>query len=443
VTQTTATQPEQLEHIVIIGGGAGGLELATRLGRKLGRRKKAHITLIDRNNTHLWKPLLHEVAAGSLDAGVDEVNYRGQARRNGFHFTLGTVCDLDRDAREVILAPLVDSEGNRVLDERRLAYDQLVFALGSVTNDFGIPGIKEHCMMLDNPTQAERFHQHLLNAFLRLDRARANGEDKRLKLVIVGGGATGVELSAELYNAASVLKDYDLGHISPEHIDVTLLEAGSRILPALPDRISRNVTHELGKLGVKVRTQTKVVKGHSGSLETDDGERVEGELMVWAAGVRAPSFLKDLAGLETTRNNLMLVRETLQTTRDDRIWAIGDCSACPQPGDRWVPPRAQSAHQMASCVYANIMRQRQQKPMAAYLYKDHGSLISLSRFSTVGSLMGNLTQGSMMIEGRIARMVYVSLYRQHQLALHGLARTALLTVIDRLNHAIRPRLKLH
>lgn len=440
MTQSTTTQPE---HIVIIGGGAGGLELATRLGKKLGRRKKARITLIDRNNTHLWKPLLHEVAAGSLDAGVDEVNYRGQARRNGFHFTLGTVCDLDREAREVILAPLVDSEGTTVLDERRVPYDQLVFALGSVTNDFGIPGIKEHCMMLDAPAQAERFHQHLLNAFLRLDRARAQGADDRLKLVIVGGGATGVELSAELFNAASVLKDYDLGHVGPDHLDVTLVEAGPRILPALPDRISRTVTHELGQLGVKVRTQTKVVQGHEGALETDEGERIEGAIMVWAAGVRAPNFLKDLAGLETARNNLMLVGATLQTTRDDRIWAIGDCCACPQPGDRWVPPRAQSAHQMASHVYKNMLRQRQQKPMLEYRYKDHGSLISLSRFSTVGSLMGNLTRGSMMIEGRIARMVYISLYRQHQVALHGVARTALLTVIDRLNHAIRPRLKLH
>jgi NADH dehydrogenase len=165
--------------------------------------------------------------------------------------------------------------------------------------------------------------------------------------------------------------------------------------------------------------------------------------MVWAAGVRAPGFLKDLAGLETTRNNLMLVKSTLQTTRDERIWAIGDCCACPQPGDRWVPPRAQSAHQMASHVYSNIMRLRQSKPLSDYRYKDHGSLISLSRFSTIGSLMGNLTSGSMMIEGRIARMVYISLYRQHQVALHGVARTALLTVIDRLNHAMRPRLKLH
>ena len=432
-----------IEQIVIIGGGAGGLELATRLGRLWGRKGKARVTLIDRNNTHLWKPLLHEVAAGSLDAGVDEVNYRGHARRHGFHFTLGSVYSLDRDRREVILAPLVDEEGQTVLDERRVHYDQLIFALVSVTNDFGIPGIADHCLMLDAPGQAERFHRRLLNAFLRQDRERAAGKDEQLKLVIVGGGATGVELSAELYNAAKVMQDYDLDHIGPDHLQVSLLEAGPRILPALPDRIAGSVVNELSKLGVKVRHNTKVVRGHEGALETDEGEMIDGDIMVWAAGVRAPNFLKDLAGLESARNNQLMVNQTLQTTRDERIWALGDCCACPQSDGSWVPPRAQSAHQMASHILKNLKRQKAGKSLVDYHYKDHGSLISLSRFSTVGSLMGNLTQGSMMIEGRIARLVYISLYRQHQMALHGVARTLMLALIDRLNHAIRPRLKLH
>ncbi|MFG1496966.1 NAD(P)/FAD-dependent oxidoreductase [Saccharospirillum sp. HFRX-1] len=432
-----------IEQIVIIGGGAGGLELATRLGRLWGRKGKARVTLIDRNNTHLWKPLLHEVAAGSLDAGVDEVNYRGHARRHGFHFTLGSVYSLDRERREVILAPLVDEEGQTVLDERRVRYDQLIFALGSVTNDFGIPGIADHCLMLDAPGQAERFHRHLLNAFLRQDRARAAGQDAQLKLVIVGGGATGVELSAELYNSATVLQDYDLDHIGPEHLQVSLLEAGPRILPALPDRIAGSVIKELSKLGVKVRHNTKVVRGHDGALETDEGEMIDGDIMVWAAGVRAPNFLKDLAGLESARNNQLMVNQTLQTTRDERIWALGDCCACPQSDGSWVPPRAQSAHQMASHILKNLKRQKAGKALVDYHYKDHGSLISLSRFSTVGSLMGNLTRGSMMIEGRLARLVYISLYRQHQMALHGVTRTLMLALIDRLNHAIRPRLKLH
>ncbi|PTY35667.1 NADH dehydrogenase [Saccharospirillum sp. MSK14-1] len=432
-----------IEQIVIIGGGAGGLELATRLGRLWGRKGKARVTLIDRNNTHLWKPLLHEVAAGSLDAGVDEVNYRGHARRHGFHFTLGSVNSLDRDRREVILAPLVDEEGQTVLDERRVHYDQLIFALGSVTNDFGIPGIADHCMMLDAPGQAERFHRRLLNAFLQQDRARAAGGDEQLKLVIVGGGATGVELSAELYNAAKVMQDYDLDHIGPEHLQVSLLEAGPRILPALPDRIAGSVVKELSKLGVKVRHNTKVVRGHEGALETDEGEMIDGDIMVWAAGVRAPNFLKDLAGLESARNNQLMVNQTLQTTRDERIWALGDCCACPQSDGSWVPPRAQSAHQMSSHIFKNLKRQKAGKPLVDYHYKDHGSLISLSRFSTVGSLMGNLTRGSMMIEGRLARLVYISLYRQHQMALHGVTRTLMLALIDRLNHAIRPRLKLH
>ncbi|MCH8531073.1 MAG: NAD(P)/FAD-dependent oxidoreductase [Saccharospirillum sp.] len=434
---------ESKEQIVIVGGGAGGLELATRLGRRLGRKGLANVVLIDCNNTHLWKPLLHEVAAGSLDSGIDEINYRAHARRNGFHFTLGRVCNLDRETRNVVLEPLTDSDGETILDERRVRYDQLVFALGSISNDFGIPGISEHCMMLDAPAQAERFHKRLLNAFLRLDKDRSAGKDARLNLVIVGGGATGVELSAELYNAASIIRDYDLGHMSPSHMSITLVEAGPRILPALPERLSGMVSYELGQLGVQIRTDTKVVRGHANSLETDEGEQIEGDMLVWAAGIRAPTFLKEISGLESARNNQLVVQDTLQTTRDNRIWALGDCCACAQPDGSMVPPRAQSAHQMASHIYKNLVRQHQQKPLLPYRYKDHGSLVSLSRFSTVGSLMGNLTRGSMMIEGKLARMVYISLYRQHQMALHGLPRMVLLAVIDRLNHAIKPRLKLH
>ena len=136
--------------------------------------------------------------------------------------------------------------------------------------------------------------------------------------------------------------------------------------------------------------------------------------MVWAAGIKAPDFLKDIGGLETNRINQLVVEPTLQTTRDPDIYAIGDCASCPRPEGGFVPPRAQAAHQMATCAMNNILAQMNGKPLKNYQYKDHGSLVSLSNFSTVGSLMGNLTRGSMMIEGRIARFVYISLYRMRR-----------------------------
>ncbi|MGQ7098050.1 NAD(P)/FAD-dependent oxidoreductase, partial [Escherichia sp. SP-MK] len=135
-----------LKKIVIVGGGAGGLEMATQLGHKLGRKKKAKITLVDRNHSHLWKPLLHEVATGSLDEGVDALSYLAHARNHGFQFQLGSVIDIDREAKTITIAELRDEKGELLVPERKIAYDTLVMALGSTSNDFNTPGVKENCI---------------------------------------------------------------------------------------------------------------------------------------------------------------------------------------------------------------------------------------------------------------------------------------------------------
>ncbi|ASP38777.1 FAD-dependent oxidoreductase [Bacterioplanes sanyensis] len=430
-----------MQRIVIVGGGAGGLELATQLGRSLGKSGKAVIELIDSNPTHLWKPLLHEVATGALDSGIDELNYRAHGKRHGFQFQIGRMSGLDREQQQVILAPMLDDEGREVLAERRVSYDTLVLAIGSVTNDFGTPGAKEHCIFLDSRDQAERFHQVLLNEFLRTNAAMETQQPRDLEIAIVGAGATGVELSAELYNTAEVLVSYGLKHVTPEHLKVTLIEAGERILPALPPRISAAATRELEKLGVQVKTSTFITSADDSGFETKSGERITAQLKVWAAGVRAPSFMAQL-GLETNRVNQLLVNASLQT-EDENIFALGDCACLIQSDGTAVPPRAQAAHQQASHLVKVLKARQQNKPLPDFVYRDKGSLVSLSRYSTVGSLMGNLTQGSMMIEGRIARLVYVSLYRLHQIALHGYWHTLLLSLVGHINKVIRPRLKLH
>ncbi|EJL92920.1 NADH dehydrogenase FAD-containing subunit [Pantoea sp. AG1095] len=430
-----------MEKIVIIGGGAGGLELATQLGHKLGRKKKAEIILVDRNHSHLWKPLLHEVATGSMDEGIDALSYLAHARNHGFQFQLGSLTQINRENKTLELAEIRDAEGALLVPQRELAYDRLVIALGSTSNDFGTPGVKDHCIFLDNPHQARRFHNEMLNLFLRF--SASEGSLEKVNIAIVGGGATGVELSAELYNAVKQLHSYGYKGLDSSSLNVTLVEAGERILPALPPRISAAAHQELTKLGVRVLTQTMVTSATENGLNTKGGEFIDADLMVWAAGIKAPDFLKEIGGLETNRINQLVVKETLQTTLDDDIYAIGDCASCALPGGGFVPPRAQSAHQMASRALENILAQRKDKPLKAYVYKDHGSLVSLSRFSTVGSLMGNLMRGSMMVEGRIARFVYISLYRMHQIALHGYFKTGLMMLVGSLNRVLRPRLKLH
>ncbi|MFS7307132.1 NAD(P)/FAD-dependent oxidoreductase [Rahnella inusitata] len=430
-----------IKKIVIIGGGAGGLELATSLGHKLGRKKKAEIILVDRNHSHLWKPLLHEVATGSLDDGVDALSYLAHARNHGFTFQIGSLTDIDRENQTIKLAEIRDENGEMLVPVRDIAYDQLVMALGSTSNDFGTPGVKDHCIFLDNPHQAHRFHNEMLNLFLKF--SASADKQKKVNIAIVGGGATGVELSAELHNAVKQLHSYGFEGLDSEALNVTLVEAGERILPALPPRVSAAAHQELTKLGVRVLTQTMVTSADKNGLNTKSGEFIDADLMVWAAGIKAPDFMKEIAGLETNRINQLVVEPTLQTTRDPNIYAIGDCASCPQPSGGFVPPRAQSAHQMASRCFANIMAQRKGQSLKPYVYKDHGSLVSLSRFSTVGSLMGNLMRGSMMVEGRLARLVYVSLYRMHQIALHGYTKTGLMMLVGGINRVIRPRLKLH
>lgn len=428
-------------RIVIVGGGAGGLELATRLGRTLGKRGKARITLIDANLTHIWKPLLHEVAAGSLNSSADELNYVAQAKWNHFEFQMGRMSGLERANKCVHLAASFDDHGVELVPARTLSYDTLVIAVGSTTNDFGTKGAAEHCLFLDTREQAERFHRLLLSNYMRAH--ASEGHQSTINMAIVGAGATGVELAAELHHAARELAAYGLNGIKPENVHITLIEAGPRVLPALPERISQPVLQTLNDLGITVLTNAAVSEVTDEGLHTKDGHFVPAKLKVWAAGIRAPSFLKEIDGLETNRINQLQVLPTLQTTRDEHVFAFGDCAACPQPdSDRNVPPRAQAAHQQASLLAKSIARQLEGKELAAYRYRDYGSLISLSTFSAVGNLMGNLT-GNVMLEGWLARMFYVSLYRMHQIALYGVARTTLMMIGDKLSTSTVPRLKLH
>src|SRR5579871_4247481 len=215
-------------RLVVVGGGAGGLELVRRLGAKFGR-DAYDVILLERNRTHIWKPLLHEVAAGSLDANLDELGYGSHGHRWRYRFFYGSLEGLDRKDRQVIVAPVVDEEGAEILGRHRIRYDYLVIAIGSVSNDFGTPGVQQHCLFLEDREQADRFRLKLLNQCLRVSRMMAEDPQAAafVDVAIVGGGATGVELAAELYNAASALKNYGLEVFDETRLRVTLIEAGA------------------------------------------------------------------------------------------------------------------------------------------------------------------------------------------------------------------------
>ena len=432
-----------LHHIVIVGGGAAGLELATKLGERFGRRKRARITLVDRSRTHIWKPLLHSVAAGSLRRSQHELNYIAQAHWRHFRFRNGEMTGLDRAAKTIALAATQDIEGREISPKATIGYDTLVIAVGSVTNDFGTPGAAEYAVPLETAEQASRFNHRLVNACLRAQDQEAPVRPGQLHVAVIGAGATGTELAAELHHTARAIIAYGLDRIDPERdLKIVLIEAGDRILPALPPRISEATHDLLAKLGVEVRTGARVAEVLKDGVRLADGEFIPSELVVWSAGVKAPDFLSHIAGLETNRINQLVVRRTLQTTLDDDIFAIGDCAACPRPGfPQPVPPRAQAAHQQSDFMVGQIDRRLAGTPLREFTYRDFGSLVSLGAHSTIGSLMGFLIGRSFFVEGYFARLMYRSLYRMHEAALHGRRRTLLRLVAPGARPA--PTVKLH
>ena len=435
-----------MQRIVIVGGGAGGLALATQLGKRLGKKGLADITLVDAARTHVWKPLLHQLAAGSFDTHAEEIEYLAQARWNHFKFRLGSLVGLDRQQKTLQLAASYDAAGREITPAQELGYDTLVIAVGSQTNDFGTPGASEHTIKLDSPQAARRFNDRLINACIRAQSVPRSAGSGRLTVAIVGGGATGVELAAELHAAARVLASYGFDYIHPEKdLQIVLVEAAPRLLAQLPERLSESALRELRKLAIEVHTNEKVVEVTADSLKMASGKVISASLSVWAAGVKAADFLKTLGGdapLDTNRLNQLVVNGNLQST-DSNIYAFGDCSACQQPDGSWVPPRAQAAYQQAMYLARALPLLHAGRAVPPFVFKDQGSLVSLSEYSSVGSLMGSLTKGSFFVEGHLARVMYWALHKQHQLALGGFRKTALITLSEMIDRAYRPRIKLH
>jgi len=430
-------------HIVIVGGGAGGLELATRLGKKLGKSNTARVTLLDLNRTHIWKPLLHEVAAGTFDSYENQVEYMPQAKANNFEYRLGRMYKLDRKNKIVYVAPTLNDKGEEIIPERQFDYDTLVMAVGSISNDFNIEGVRDHCMFLDTKQQAQSFQNKLLEIYIKANTQTDPLRPGQLDVVIAGAGATGIELSAQLHKVSRLFTSYGLDQINPSQIKIHIVEAADRILSGLPPKLSAATHIELTKLGIDVITDERVIKVDGEKLITHTGREIPAAIKVWAAGIKAPEFLSDLDGLETNRINQLVVNQTLQTTEDENIFALGDCAQCEWPEmNSYVPPRAQSAHQQASLLLKTMCSRVNNKPLPTFKYKDYGSLVSLGKYSTVGNLMGNLT-GNVMLEGFFARMVYLSLYKMHQLALFGFYRTMMLSLAHVLRSTVDPEIKLH
>jgi NADH dehydrogenase len=442
---TSPTTDPAIHEIIVVGGGAGGIELATRLGDTLGKRGRARVTLVDKTRTHLWKPLLHTVAAGSMDPSEVERNYQAQAHLHHFNYRFGEMIGLDRGQQLIHLGATFDEEGRKITPMRSFRYDTLIIAVGSVTNDFGTPGVAKYAIPLDTTQQAVRFNRRLVNALIHAHAQAGPVRSGQLHVAIIGAGATGTELAAELHHTAREVIAHGLDRIDPQRdLRIILIEAADRILPALPERVSDAASTLLQELGVDVRTGARVSEVIPEGVRLANGDFIDSELVVWAAGVKAPEFLRNLDGLEANRINQLVVLPTLQTTLDPNIFAMGDCAACPREGhDTPVPPRAQAAHQQASHLARQLRLRLDGKPLKPYIYRDFGSLVSFGDYSTVGNLMGFLVGRNLFIEGYFAKLMYRSLHFMHEVALYGVWRAFLRRLAHGLTHQTGPTVKLH
>ena len=441
-TQVSATRlPAKLTehvapHIVVVGGGVAGLILATRLGHSLGRRGLARITLIDRSWIHVWKPMLHTFAAGTWNMYEQQVQYVAHARAHHFEYVPGQLDSIDRAASRIRLAPM-QMAGEMVAGARELAYDVLILAIGSRANDFGMSGILEHCHFIDRQDQAEAF-----NARLRAHVVRSLAQGGDIEIAIVGGGATGVELAAELSRMVQLAAGYGEADFR-RRLRVTLLETAPRILTAFPEAVSTGATSELRALGVAVRTGVKVVAADAGGYLLEGGERVSANLKVWAAGIRASVSFNE-SGLELSRAGQIVVGSNLLAKGEQCIFALGDCaSLVPESTKPPLPATAQVANQQAMHLVRHLPAWLQKgKSVPPFRFRDFGALVAISDYNAFGTLgrFGFFKGG--FIKGRFAQLSHAVLYRRHQLSLHGPYRAALLWLAELINALVQPSIRI-
>ncbi|UTZ39357.1 NAD(P)/FAD-dependent oxidoreductase [Vibrio campbellii] len=405
-----------MSNFVVVGGGAAGLEMVTRLASSFPGKSGHTVTLVEPSSHHLWKPRLHEIAAGTFDNELDSVAFRLHAACHGYQYVQARMSGLDRANKTITVSA-------EFSPEQTLKFDYLVIAVGAISNDFKIPGVSEHCLFLDSASQAEK-------AWEQMKQMMANGGAHRVS--IVGGGATGVELAAEWAKVSKQLNRYQ----NDTQLSITLIEAADRVLPTSADCMSEKVLKKLQKQGVNVRLNARVQRAEADRIVTEN-EVIPADLQIWAAGIRCPDWLANLDGLESNRINQLKVLPTLQTTLDESVFVIGDSAECPQEDGRVVPPRAQAANQAAAHLAKQFKRLVKGKELRPFVYKDGGMVVALGHDYAVGSLMND----KVVLRGRYVRRLYDTIFRLHQRVIFGWFRVSALVVLKRLKGLLNPYYK--
>jgi NADH dehydrogenase len=357
---TSTLKSPHKPRVVILGAGFGGLTAARALAGK------AEVVLVDRHNFQTFLPLLYQVSTAGLAADHVVAPIRGALRKTDVKFRMGSPISIDHKNKTVKL------DSSEVLE-----FDHLIIAMGSVTADFGVPGVAEHGLGMKSVHEAITIRAEVMRRFEDLARFE---DDTRLSIAVVGGGPTGVEMAGALAELKRGPLHNDLAHAA-DHMDIYLIEAGPRILPMFSEKLSARATRDLQKLGVHVRTNTAVREIKPRHIIVKDGEPIPAEVTVWAAGVKgeptAGALNLPIAGSRVKTD------PTLQVENYPHIWTIGDISGALAPDGRFYPMVAPVAMQQGRFVAQQIMNLTSGKSLKEFKYLDKGSMATIGRHKAV------------------------------------------------------------
>jgi len=366
----------QLPHVVIVGAGFGGLRAARALADA-----PVQVTLVDRNNYHLFQPLLYQVATAGLSA--DEIAYpiRGILRKQkNLTFIMGEVKSLNLKESEIIT------------EKTTLPFDYLILAVGSETNFFNHADLQQHSFGLKDLQEAQSIRNHILNQF---EKAILETDERlrkaMLTFVIAGGGPTGVEMAGAITELVRVMhKDYP--GLDPQHIQVVLLEAMDRLLANLTTASSTSTINALANKGVQVHLNT-LVKSYDGRvIQLSEKQQLPSNTLIWAAGVQAASLVRELSQEKLPQNRIKVL-PTLQIPLDERVFLVGDAAYLPDQNGQALPMVAPVAMQQADLAVKNLLRLIQSETLQSFHYKDMGSMATIGRNQAVAELFGLRLRG--------------------------------------------------
>jgi NADH dehydrogenase len=366
-------------HVVIVGGGFGGLYAARTLARA-----NVRITLIDRRNHHLFQPLLYQVATAGLSAPDIAAAIRQVMRSQKNVLVLqDEVTQIDRPSKQITLrhAPPI-------------SYDYCIIAAGMVSSYFGNDAWEAHAPSLKTLSDAMNIRRRILSAFEAAERTLDESErQKLLNFIVIGGGPTGVEMAGALgeMTRLTLMRDFRRIHTPDAHI--TLIEGGPRILSTFSPELSEKATQHLNKLGITVRCNARVTKIDADGVWIGDTQ-IEAKTVIWGAGVRGAGVVSSL-GAPLDRGGRVLVEQTLTVPGDERVFVVGDVAAVSDGKGGWVPGVAPAAIQQGTHAALNIRQLLENRPLMPFKYWDKGSMAALGRRAAIAEVNGRKLSGMM------------------------------------------------